>query len=268
MSDCCVAGTLHAHQVGKTRHCDDNSCFIITAMPFLQPTGAEEAVSGRPAYICRPSDPAVHAVILATDVFGYALPNIRAIADKFAAAGFLAVVPDLLDGDSLPVDALNKGITPAFGEWLARHDNAPHIQGMLADVAAELREKHGIKRIAIKGYCWGGKFAVLAAATPIVDAFAAAHPSRLDIPVSVEAVTRPGIFLLAETDRHICGEVEAALVAAATTVTSRGVEVEVRKWPGTTHGFAVRGGDDDPVVATARREAFEVAVEFFRRTFA
>ena len=252
----------------KTRTCYGGMLASLRHLVFWQPTGAEEIVSGRPAYICRPSTPSAHAVILVTDVFGYALPNTRAIADKFAAAGFLAVVPDLLDGDSLPLDALNKGVTPAFAEWLARHDNVSHIQGMLAEVTAELREKHGIKRIAIKGYCWGGKFAVLAAATPIIDAFAAAHPSRLEIPASIEAVAHPGIFLLAETDRHISGEVEAALVAAAQAVTSRGLEVEVRKWPGTSHGFAVRGGDDDPKVATARREAFEAAVEFFRRNFA
>lgn len=225
-------------------------------------------LGGLPAYVCRPAAPATRAVILATDVFGFALPNTRRLADQFASRGFLAVVPDLLDGDALPLDAFNKGFTPAVADWLARHDKPEHVQGKLAAVSAELRARLGATKVGVIGYCWGGKFAVLAAATPVVHAFAAAHPSRLAIPDAVNAAIAPGQFLLAGTDNHITGEVEEALRAAASAATARGVEIGVRKWPGTTHGFAVRGSDDDPVVASARLEAFAAAADFFDRVLA
>jgi dienelactone hydrolase len=58
------------------------------------PTGSEAQFGRRPAYIARPAVPTTRAVIIATDIFGYALPNVRLIADSFAKAGFLTVIPD------------------------------------------------------------------------------------------------------------------------------------------------------------------------------
>jgi len=39
-------------------------------------------------------------IVIATDIFGYTLPNVRLIADKFAnETGILCIVPDLFQGD-------------------------------------------------------------------------------------------------------------------------------------------------------------------------
>ncbi len=71
--------------------------------------------------------------------------------------------------------------------------------------------------------------------------------------------------MLAASDSMISPEQEALLREAADSATARGVIVVVRQWPGTTHGFAVRGSDSDPVVISARAEAFAAAVAFFQR---
>jgi dienelactone hydrolase len=129
MTDCCTKGTLHEH------------------------TGSVEegTFGGKPAYIARPSVPTEKAVVYVSDVFGWKLPNARVIADKFAAEGFLCVIPDVLDGDWLPLDAFNSGFTPALQEWFAKHGDAEAICGHLDAVVAELKEKHGIKKVATIG---------------------------------------------------------------------------------------------------------------------
>jgi dienelactone hydrolase len=166
--DCCVSGHVHAHLPG----------------------GALETIGGRSAYFSRPVAPSTRAVIILPDVFGHELPNTRRLADGFAEAGFLCVVPDIFDGDALPPDALNGGRTPAVVEWFGRHSDVTEVLRFVLVVAAELREKHGILKVAAQGYCFGGRFAVLAAATQSIDAFAAAHPSRVVLPTEVAAVIK------------------------------------------------------------------------------
>jgi dienelactone hydrolase len=58
---------------------------------------------------------------------------------------------------------------------------------------------------------------------------------------------------------------EAVLRDTAATLSAAGVDVSLRQWPGTTHGFAVRGSDADMAVVTARAEAFAAAVAFFQQ---
>ncbi|CEP02293.1 Dienelactone hydrolase domain-containing protein [Plasmodiophora brassicae] len=86
------------------------------------PTGSVLAIGGISCYVaCRSvtvegdritSCSANRAVVIATDIFGYKLSNGRLLADQFATAGYVAVVPDLFNGNEVPpagmhtVDAL------------------------------------------------------------------------------------------------------------------------------------------------------------------
>lgn len=146
------------------------------------PTGSIETVGGLRTYVARPAaDAAVPktAVLIATDIFGVDLPNVRLIADGFAARGLLTFVPDLHGGDSVPADALQQ--TPPkvdLPAWMTKH-GVPETMPLLRAVVDDLRgDKWGIERLAAQGYCWGARFVVLMAATDDIDAFAVAHPSR------------------------------------------------------------------------------------------
>jgi len=77
------------------------------------------------------------------------------MADNFAAQGYVTVVPDLLDGDSLNPEAFYGGKVD-FPQWLARHDTA-NVDPIADAVIDHLKNTLKVKKIAGVGYCFGGK---------------------------------------------------------------------------------------------------------------
>lgn len=218
------------------------------------------SVGGVPSYIAQ-GNTTEKAILICTDIFGYELPNVRLIADKLAsAAGFTVYVPDILQGDAVNPDAFDRS---KFGEWRARHGDdqtMPAVRGVIED----LKAKHGVTKLAVLGYCFGGRYAALATAEGLTTAYGVAHPSFVSV-ADFQELKAPGMFLCAETDQQFPGpmadEVEKVLVAA-------GVPVEFRRYPGTTHGFAVRGNEDDKAVMAARDDALQGAADFFGKHLA
>lgn len=72
------------------------------------PRGQDSTIAGVPCYITQPPAEAANgcAVILATDAFGYQLINARLIADAYADAGYVCVVPDYFQGEPMNVQLL------------------------------------------------------------------------------------------------------------------------------------------------------------------
>jgi hypothetical protein len=156
---------------------------------------------------------------------------------------------------------------PGLLAWMGRHDPSvmlPRVRAVIADV----RARFGATQVAAQGYCFGGRHAVQlgSGATPDVQVYAAAHPSRVAIPDELNATTVPGIYLLAEKD-HLVGpkDIAAMQALAAKRRAEGGVATEVHVWSGVEHGFAVRGDTADPVVNAARTAAFAATVAFFNK---
>jgi dienelactone hydrolase len=70
------------------------------------PKGEDGTIAGVPCYITKPAAANGCAVILATDVFGYKLINARLIADVYADAGYICVVPDYFEGEPVNMQLL------------------------------------------------------------------------------------------------------------------------------------------------------------------
>ncbi len=71
------------------------------------PSGVESSVCSINCYTAGTLSLGNPVVVVATDIFGYKLPNARLLADKFAAKGFYAVVPDLFCGTEPDADVMD-----------------------------------------------------------------------------------------------------------------------------------------------------------------
>lgn len=221
-----------------------------------------------PAYLARPAaHPAVAGVIVAHELFGVN-PDIRAVADDLAGAGFLTIAPEFYHREATP------------GRWLER-DDAGRQEGFgylhrlrrdqaLADVAAGLhwlRSQQGIERVAVVGFSAGGHLGYLAACRLPVSRTAVLYGGWLpstDIPMSQPTPTldlTPGI-----TGRilYLVGEDDALIGAGQreqirTALSAAGVDHELVSYPGAGHAFFWPG--TPPFSQEARDDAWRRIVE-------
>jgi len=247
-------------------HCISGSILPVT------PSGEETVVGGVNSYIAKPKKATHSAVVIATDVFGYALPNVRYIADQMAeAGGFLVVVPDIFSGTAVPAELLPvmeenpnamelPQVKTALDTFRAKHGDIASKLTIIEAVIKELKEKHGILKVGVQGYCYGGKIAVLLAGKPDkVDAFATAHPSRLTVE-EIEAIQKPGLFCCAEIDQTFTPDLRAK---TEEVLNKKGLPNKFVDYKGMVHGFAIRGNSKVENVAASAKDALQQAVSFF-----
>lgn len=84
------------------------------------------------------------------------------------------------------------------------------------------------------------------------------------MPKDIESLTRPGIFLCAEIDEAFtpANVADTKAITAAKTAADAGLVYEFKHYPGTKHGFAVRGDD---TTLEARNDALASGCAFFHR---
>jgi carboxymethylenebutenolidase len=111
-----------------------------------------------PAYVAKPAGQAKGAVVVLQEIFGVN-SHIRAVADGYAAAGYLAVAPATFHRAQPGVDL---GYTEAdmgtgFG-FKTAVDTLP-APGVMQDIQAAIdhaRTGANGGKVGIVGYCWGG----------------------------------------------------------------------------------------------------------------
>lgn len=111
------------------------------------------------AYRADPTEAPKGAVVILQDVFGIT-PDIKKVADAFAARGYVAIAPSLFDrvkpGVSLGHDDAGQADGAAIAHQINRDQAISDIQ-----TAVDAVKKAG--KVAIVGYCWGGDLAYTAA---------------------------------------------------------------------------------------------------------
>jgi dienelactone hydrolase len=114
----------------------------------------------------------------------------NSLADSFARAGYLTIIPDVFSGDPAPIDMMNSVNKFDFATWLRNHPTEK-VDGIIEATMKGLREEYGIKRIGAVGYCFGGRFvARFLTEGKSLDAGYVAHPS-LTTDAEWEAVRGP-----------------------------------------------------------------------------
>lgn len=118
------------------------------------------------AYLSRPAGAVRGAVIVLQEIFGLS-PHILAMADGFAADGYLAIAPALFDRvhRGLVLDSTPEDVQRGLGyRQQVESDKA------LLDIAACVAVARHSGKVAAVGYCWGGTLAWLAAAQLSINA--------------------------------------------------------------------------------------------------
>jgi len=265
-----------------------SSCCLSGKVQNSKPEGQVEEIGGLKCYVAAPENGSKEkSIIFLVDIFGWEFPNVRLLADHYAKAGFFAYVPDVHEGDSLPIEFLQdvepplpvrenlslieKGTKTAkvgvtLGPWLVRHREAvskPVIDGFIQTI----RHTPGTDKVGVIGFCWGGRYAILAAheVEPghSVDAAYACHPSLVAIPGDFDPVARPLSMALGTKD-SLLGEKEIGQIQELMAKKSD-VPNEIKVYEDQVHGFALRGDWSSEKDKKAMDDAEKQGIEWFNK---
>lgn len=185
------------------------------------------------------------------------------IADQFAANGYFVAMPDLFEGDPIP---LNRPEGFDIMQWLQKSgpEGKGHGPGqvdpIVETVIKELRSTYGVKKLGSVGYCFGAKYvARFGAKGKGIDVGAMAHPSfvdaeeivNLEAPLTIAAAETDSIF--PEEKRH---ETERLLK-------EHKKKYQINLYSGVEHGFAVRADLKNKEAKYAKEAAFLQHVQWF-----
>lgn len=108
-----------------------------------------------PAYVAQPAGTPRGGVVVLQEIFGVNA-HIRAVADGYAAAGYLAVAPATFHRVKPGVEL---GYTPddmSAGSALKAAVEALPAPGVLQDIQAAIGYVARVGKVGVVGYCWGG----------------------------------------------------------------------------------------------------------------
>ena len=207
-------------------------------------TAADGFQSG--AYVAEPSGVPKGAIVVLQEIFGVNV-HIRSVADRFAAAGYLAIAPALFDRAEKDVEL---GYTPddmKRGSGLKAAIEALPAPGVLQDIQAAVDWAAKAGKVGIVGYCWGGLL-VWRSAEQVTGLAAAVSYYGGGMTVGMEPARTPKVPTMShfgEQDHHITVDTVKAFE-------QKHPEVEVHLYAA-DHGFNcdLRGSYNAGAAATA-----------------
>ena len=111
------------------------------------------------AYRADPSEPANGGIVVIQEIFGVN-HHIRAVCDRFAQEGYVALAPALFDRQEKNFES---GYTPDEIANARKFVANPDWGAMLKDAQAAIDDLKKVGPVAIVGFCMGGTVAFLAA---------------------------------------------------------------------------------------------------------
>ncbi len=201
------------------------------------------------AYVAHPQGKPKGGMVVLQEIFGVN-HHIRAVADKYAAEGYLAVAPGLFD-------RVEKGVELGYGQ--EDRPRAMDLRGRtkiddtLADIAAAIDVAKAGGKVGVVGYCWGGTLAYAAAARLAGVTAAVGYYGGGIVGLAAERPRVPLMLHFGERDKHIpLSDVEKIRAAQP--------EVPVFVYAA-DHGFNC--DERDSYHAAAAKEAEQRTLTFF-----
>ena len=184
--------------------------------------------------------------------------HIKDVADRFAAAGYVALAPDLYRGES--------STSPTEAQRLLMSLDMADTARMLRGGAEFLLAHDAVtpKKVGAVGFCMGGQLALFAATAhpdvihAVVDFYGIFNPS---VPVDLSALKAPVLAHFGRTDKSVPPEKADALVAS---IRATGVRCDSHQYEA-GHAFF---NDSRPQVydETSAKLAWKRTLEFFGET--
>jgi carboxymethylenebutenolidase len=174
----------------------------------------------------------VPAIVLASAIHGVD-KDLRALADEFAAAGYIAAAPDLF-WRTVP-GPLPREDKRAAERSQPRLERIKAGEADLADTLAELRKRKDFNgRAAVIGFCYGGPYAIIGPKRLGYAAGISCHGTNLISYIGeLEGLGAPICIIWGDQDHAAPPEVLEAYRA----VPSRMSNVEVHIFPGIKHAY-------------------------------
>lgn len=177
------------------------------------------------------------------------VPHIKDVVGRFAAAGYIAVAPDLYHGKST-VEAEEASHLMQGLDWGRALEE-------IAGAVRYLRDTEGCDRVGVVGFCMGGALTVLAATLPGVDAYVSFYGFPPAGAAALDRITAPGLILFGE-EENFFSVPDASSFAERQRAAGRAADVLV--YPNAGHAFY---NNDRPEVFRP-----EAANDAWRRTLA
>ena len=214
------------------------------------------------AYLARPNLGQAPVVVVLHEVFGVNA-DLRATCDELAAAGFIALCPELFWRQQRGVDLSVR--SPADWEVGLRLYKAFDLDAGVRDVEATVTAARMLPgatgKVAVMGFCLGGLLTFLAAARTQVDAGVAFHGGRTEEFLGEAAdIDAPLQMHLAEEDEFITKDAQQRIKAALAEIP----KAEVFSYPGCNHAFSRHDGMHFDAAAAALSRAR--TLEFLARS--
>ena len=174
-----------------------------------------------PAYLATPAGKAKAAIVVIQEIFGVN-SHIQAVADRFAAQGYLAIAPAMFERIKSGVDLGYNEATMTEGFALKTAADALPGAGVMQDIqaaidyAAEASGDHVGLKVGVVGFCWGGLLTWQSACTLNgISAAATYYGGGMTTPAEVARQPKcPVLAHFGEKDHYIALDTVHAFAAA------------------------------------------------------
>ena len=213
------------------------------------------------AYVAAPDGTPRAAIIVIPEIFGIN-PGIRQKCDTLAAAGYLAVAPEIfwrfaagveLDPD---VPAQMEQALGYFGQY-DPDQGIKDIEATIRAIRAGIDGHAPVKMVGCVGYCLGGKLAYMTATRTDIDASVGYYGVMIDQMLrESHAIARPLMLHIPTNDGFVSPEAQKAMHEGL----DDNPRVTLYDYPGLDHGFATEMGnrrdEEGAQLADSRTAAF------------
>lgn len=191
-------------------------------------------------YLAKPAGGKGPGIVVIQEIFGVN-KVMRDLTDGFAAAGYVALCPDLFWRQKPGVNITDQ----SEAEWKQAFDLYQNfdVDNGMKDVASTIAHLRGVDGVSGKvgavGYCLGGRLAYLAATRTDADASVGYYGVELQKHLGEAAKIRHPLMLhMAEKDQFAPPEVRAEVTAAL----KNNPHATLHVYAGMDHAFARAGG--------------------------